>query len=86
MPCFGAASESGVRPSPGRMALNGRDEMADDLYLVALRECAAELRTETSGRGHALDLLDEVDALAPGLVEQAAARIQLRRLPRTTAH
>ncbi len=61
--------------------------MADDLHVAALlRECAAELRTGTSGRAHTLDLLDEVDALSPGLVEQAAARIQLRRLPRTTAH
>lgn len=53
-----------------------------------LRECAAELKAAAGpdARALALELLDEVDILSPGLIEQAAARALLRRLQTVTAH
>jgi hypothetical protein len=52
-----------------------------------LRACAAD--PETTGpdaRACALDLLDRIDSLSPGLLEQAAARALLRRLNVSRAH
>jgi len=61
--------------------------MTEDQGLaVLLRTCGAGPRIGSSGRARVLDLLEAVDALAPGLVQQAASRIQLKRLPRAPAH
>lgn len=52
-----------------------------------LRECAAELGTAgRDARAYALGLLDEVDTLSPGRLEQAAAQALLRRLKSVPAH
>jgi hypothetical protein len=46
-----------------------------------LRACAADLEAPgPNARACALDLLDRIDSVSPGLLEQAAARALLRRL------
>lgn len=62
--------------------------MKIDARMAALiTECLAELaRPNDGGQARALELLGEVEALSPGLIEQMAARLQLARLPRARAH
>lgn len=52
-----------------------------------LQGCATDLEaTGPDARACALDLLDRIDSLSPGLLEQAAARALLRRLHTVRAH
>lgn len=52
-----------------------------------LGACAADLEaTGPNARTCALELLDRIDSLSPGLLEQAAARALLRRLNAGRAH
>lgn len=62
--------------------------MTNDARMAALMtECLAELaHPDDAGQARALQLLGQVEALSPGLIEQMAARLQLARLPRTPAH
>lgn len=60
----------------------------DDPRLAALLgECVAELEARgDEGQPRALELMAQIQAISPGLIEQIAAGIQLACLPRTTAH
>lgn len=62
--------------------------MQDHRRLSALLgECIGELEARgDAGQPGVLELLQQVEAISPGIIEQMAARIQLARLFRTTAH
>ncbi|MFC7380555.1 hypothetical protein [Brevundimonas sp. GCM10030266] len=62
--------------------------MTDDQRLATLlAECIADLDAASAeGRAGLTYLLRQIEDASPGAVEQMAARIQLARLPRTTAH
>lgn len=61
--------------------------MAEDPRFAALlRRCAEKLRAGPPERAHVLDVLEALEAVSPGLLEQAASRLLLKRLPRTPAH
>lgn len=59
----------------------------DSRLHTLLGECLGELDARgDAGRPKALELLKQVEEVSPGLIQQAAAGLQLARLPRTTAH
>lgn len=60
----------------------------NDTRLAALlSECLGELMTRgDEARPRALELLGQVEAISPGLLEQMVGGLQLARLPRTSAH
>lgn len=62
--------------------------MKDDQRMDALLgECIGELDARgDAGQPRALELLRQVEAISPGIIEQMAAGLQLARLRRGTEH
>lgn len=60
---------------------------ADQKLAQVLTECIAELSSGTpDGSARARAALHQIEEIAPGEIEAMAARLQLHRLKRTTAH
>lgn len=61
--------------------------MAEDPRLAALlRTCADEFRAGPPDRTRVLDFLEALETLSPGLLQQAASRALLKRLPLAPVH